>query len=204
MISISCDLVGTGYDYSPVLPCKHFQIDWAIISHNTSVEMGHTHSLYSPSVYRDETEPAGGTASSGSLPPMESVLRRDDDYPMCWQQVALVVRGEISRCPQFHWVTSSHPTKTARSCCCTDRLRSLRRGGYLDHLSRCSGISEYSHSCCLFTVHLLLWGGCCVSVSPLLLSGHFITFGYAGMDTCGSETGSGSWSSHAQLVSCSR
>lgn len=26
---------------------------------------------------------------------MESVLRRDGDYPLCWQQVALVAEGKI-------------------------------------------------------------------------------------------------------------
>lgn len=68
---------------------KDFQVDWEMVSVETSSPRARTVSMTRAYVL-DETKPAAGTAPSGSLPPIKSVLRRADDCPMCWQQVALV------------------------------------------------------------------------------------------------------------------
>lgn len=159
-----------------MLPCR-YSVNW--LSNCFCKNGSHTLCI-NPyvCVYRDETEPTAGPAPPGSRPPMKSVLRRDDDYPMCWQQVALVAGEKFPDVSSVHWVTSSHPTNTVQICCwatdpgaVTDWVR-RRKETFRAHLCRCS---KYLDSCRLFTVHFTFVGSGAESASGCFAERAFYT-----------------------------
>lgn len=148
---------------------KDFQVDWEMVSVETGSPRARTVSMTCAYV-RDETKPAAGAAPSGSLPPMKSVLRRADDCPMCWQQVALVAGVISPSMSSLGWVTSSHPSSADSTGPGTGTTAAVRtdtrdRDGLTGAPRIVAGAvatttklpMECLHSCCLFTTRFLFF-----------------------------------------------